>query len=138
LGDGDKAGESFNSLLIINKENASLLPDNDLNGTGKLGLNNLIFNKDFYALQTTKQKSFYLKAQKAILAQAASSEEAITLFKKTLLKEDGSLDSGDSLNTKLQNSKIVVDKTEKYKKNIVEVITNKSHFGVNQEFVVLI
>lgn len=32
----------------------------------------------------------------------------------------------------------VVDKTEKYKKNIVEVITNKSHFGVNQEFVVLI
>ena len=32
----------------------------------------------------------------------------------------------------------VVDKTEKYKNNIVEVITNKSHFGVNQEFVVLI
>lgn len=32
----------------------------------------------------------------------------------------------------------VVDKTEKYKNNVVEVITNKSHFGINKELVILI
>ena len=32
----------------------------------------------------------------------------------------------------------VVDKTEKYKNNIVETITNKSHFGTNNEYVILI
>ena len=32
----------------------------------------------------------------------------------------------------------VVDKTEKYKNNIVETITNKSHFGENTESVILI
>jgi len=32
----------------------------------------------------------------------------------------------------------VVDKTEKYKDKIVEVLTNKSHFGKNQEYVILI
>ena len=32
----------------------------------------------------------------------------------------------------------VVDKTEKYKSNIVETITNKSHFGENTESVILI
>lgn len=32
----------------------------------------------------------------------------------------------------------VVDKTEKYKDKIVETLTNKSHFGKNQEFVILI
>ena len=32
----------------------------------------------------------------------------------------------------------VVDKTEKYKDKIVETITNKSHFGTNEEMVILI
>ena len=32
----------------------------------------------------------------------------------------------------------VVDKTEKYKNNIVETIENKSHFGTNYEYVILI
>lgn len=32
----------------------------------------------------------------------------------------------------------VVDKTEKYKDNIVEIIENKSHFGKNYEYVILI
>ena len=32
----------------------------------------------------------------------------------------------------------VVDKTEKYKDKIVETLTNKSHFGKNQEYVILI
>ena len=32
----------------------------------------------------------------------------------------------------------VVDKTEKYKNNIVEIIENKSHFGSNNEYVILI
>lgn len=32
----------------------------------------------------------------------------------------------------------VVDKTEKYKNNVVDVITNKSHFGTNKELVILI
>ena len=32
----------------------------------------------------------------------------------------------------------VVDNTEKYKKDIVEIIENKSHFGSNNEYVVLI
>lgn len=32
----------------------------------------------------------------------------------------------------------VIDETEKYKDNIVEVITNKSHFGSNNEYVILI
>lgn len=32
----------------------------------------------------------------------------------------------------------VVDETEKYKNNIVETITNKSHFGTNNEYVILI
>ena len=32
----------------------------------------------------------------------------------------------------------VVDKTEKYKDNVVDVIVNKSHFGINEEKVVLI
>lgn len=32
----------------------------------------------------------------------------------------------------------VVDETEKYKNNIVEVITNKSHFGTNIEYIILI
>jgi len=32
----------------------------------------------------------------------------------------------------------VVDKTEKYKENVVETLTNKSHFGKNQEYVILI
>lgn len=32
----------------------------------------------------------------------------------------------------------VIDETEKYKSNIVEVITNKSHFGSNNEYVILI
>ena len=32
----------------------------------------------------------------------------------------------------------VVDKTEKYKNNIVEIIENKSHIGSNNEYVILI
>lgn len=32
----------------------------------------------------------------------------------------------------------VVDKTEKYKDNIVETIENKSHFGTNKEYIILI
>ena len=32
----------------------------------------------------------------------------------------------------------VVDYTEKYKNNIVDIIENKSHFGTNQEYVILI
>jgi hypothetical protein len=32
----------------------------------------------------------------------------------------------------------VVDKTEKYKNNIVDEITNKSHFGNSKEFIILI
>ena len=32
----------------------------------------------------------------------------------------------------------VVDKTEKYKNNIIETLENKSHFGKNNEYVILI
>ena len=32
----------------------------------------------------------------------------------------------------------VVDETDKYKYNIVETITNKSHFGINNEYVIFI
>ena len=32
----------------------------------------------------------------------------------------------------------VVDETEKYKDKIVETLTNKSHFGSNNEYVILI
>ena len=32
----------------------------------------------------------------------------------------------------------VVDKTEKYKNYIVETLTNKSHFGTNNEYVIII
>ena len=35
-------------------------------------------------------------------------------------------------------AKEVVDKTEKYKNNIVETVENKSHFGNNTEKIILI
>ena len=42
---------------------------------------------------------------------------------------------------KHQNCKkylFIVDKTEKYKNNIIKIITNKSHFGKNNEYIILI
>lgn len=32
----------------------------------------------------------------------------------------------------------IVDKTEKYRDNIVETLTNKSHFGTNEEQIILL
>ena len=38
----------------------------------------------------------------------------------------------------MQKYLFVIDMTDKYKDSIVETIENKSHFGINTEYVILI
>jgi 16S rRNA G966 N2-methylase RsmD len=62
--------------------------------------------------------------------------------KETYNNESQILSADDWIDVCLQNYKcekylFVVDKTEKYRKNIVKEITNKSHFNENKEYVLL-